>query len=209
MNLIQTWLLITVMALLANGAVNAKVASGGINLSNEVHQGLNDSKSLNALGISDVSTIYALSSSIVPNAGENSRRAYLNEKFGRSGDLNTDINTRGIELKSIRAQERAYRLSNKSDQELVLGRLDDTAAGAQIGMRRLNDPDWDIDVNEAWVQGGIDAKKPFYLGSDPFNEKNLISNNPQHPRTVFSQELDQLKSSGYKFDGDYLVPQEK
>ena len=57
------------MALSANGVVNAKVASGGINLSNEVHQGLNDSKSLNALGISDVSTIHALSSSIVPNNG--------------------------------------------------------------------------------------------------------------------------------------------
>lgn len=69
MNLLQTWLLITVMALSANGAVNAKVASGGINLSSELHQGLNDSKSLNALGISDVSTIHALSSSIVPNAG--------------------------------------------------------------------------------------------------------------------------------------------
>ena len=66
---IQTWLLITLLALSANGAVSAKVASGGINLSNEVHQGLNDSKSLNALGISDVSTIHALSSSIVPNAG--------------------------------------------------------------------------------------------------------------------------------------------
>ena len=64
---IQTWLLITLLALSANGAVSAKVASGGINLSNEVHQGLNDSKSLNALvGISDVSTIHALGSSIVP-----------------------------------------------------------------------------------------------------------------------------------------------
>ena len=66
MNLLQTWLLITVMALSANGAVNAKVASGGINLSSEMHWGLDDSKSLNALGISDVSTTHALSSSIVP-----------------------------------------------------------------------------------------------------------------------------------------------
>lgn len=69
MNLLQTWLLITVMALSANGAVNAKVALGGINLSQEVHWGLDVSKPLNALGISEVSATRTISSPLVPNEG--------------------------------------------------------------------------------------------------------------------------------------------
>ena len=88
---IQTWLLITLLALSANGAVSAKVASGGINLSNEVHQGLNDFKSLNALvGISDVSTIHALGSSIVPNAG-------ADDGLYNRGSFRKSTNQRAIE----------------------------------------------------------------------------------------------------------------
>ena len=69
MQILQTWLLITLLALSANGTVNAKVTSGHQNLGSEASWDLNDSKSLIALGVSDVSTIHALGSSLVPNGG--------------------------------------------------------------------------------------------------------------------------------------------
>ena len=55
MKYIQTWLLITLLALSASGGVNAKLASGGINLNSGMHQGINVANVLNALGINDVS----------------------------------------------------------------------------------------------------------------------------------------------------------
>lgn len=88
---------------------------------------------------------------------------------------------------------------------MVIGRLEDTAAGAEIGMRRLNDPDWTVNVNDAWVQGGIDANKPFYLGSN-ISFKNLRSGNPVYPKTVFFRELSQLRDAGFYRQGDWMLP---
>lgn len=72
-------------------------------------------------------------------------------------------------------------------------------------MRRLNEPDWSVAVNDAWVQGGIDARKPFYLGSD-IKFKNLRSGESDYPTTIFFRELKQLRSAGYYRDGNYLYP---
>jgi hypothetical protein len=77
-----------------------------------------------------------------------------------------------------------YLESYNSKETLVIGRLTDTKAGSDLGMRRLSDPDWTINVNDAWIQGGIDANKPFYLGSNP-SLSNFRSGDPVYPTTVF------------------------
>jgi hypothetical protein len=102
---------------------------------------------------------------------------------------------------------RQYRLAAESDTELVLGRLPDTEAGAQLGMTRLDAPNdlWSPSVNDAFIQGGIDAGRPFYLGSN-VEIGNLRSNNPTYPTTVFFRELRQLRDAGYVRVGDYMVP---
>jgi hypothetical protein len=62
-------------------------------------------------------------------------------------------------------------------------------------------------VNDAWIQGGIDAGKPFHLVSDPHDHNNLYSP-PGHPypETVFKHELDQLEAAGYKEKGGCMAP---
>lgn len=87
----------------------------------------------------------------------------------------------------------------------MIGRLPDTEAGAELGMRRLWDPDWSTNVNDAWVQGGIDANKPFYLGSE-ISFKTLRSGDPIYPKTIFFRELSQLRDAGYYRQGDWMLP---
>ena len=90
-----------------------------------------------------------------------------------------------------------------------MGRLPDTEAGEAMGMQRLNSDVWSPQVNDAWVQGGIDANKPFYLGS-PTTVGNLRTqpypHHPDFPMTVTYRELSQLKAAGYTRSGDYLIP---
>ena len=98
---------------------------------------------------------------------------------------------------------RSYQSSAQTQNELVIGRLDDTAAGSELGMTRLNDPDWSLNVNDAWVQGGIDAKKNFYLGSSetPLNLWDYKNNRP----TVMAREIQQIRNAGYIKQGDYYI----
>src|SRR5690606_4153098 len=67
-----------------------------------------------------------------------------------------------------------YEIAKNTDSEIVLGRLQDTEAGSQLGMTRLNSDNWSPNVNDAFVQGGIDAGKPFYLGSSPRSEERRV-----------------------------------
>ena len=59
---------------------------------------------------------------------------------------------------------------------------------------------------------GIDAGKPFYLGSN-INISNLRNSNPQtkllYPSTVFMREIKQLRAAGYTKVGDYMLPPKK
>ena len=123
-------------------------------------------------------------------------RVHFEERYGKSFSSK----------KETEAGWRVYQQSSQSNKELVIGRLVDTESGAQIGMTRLNDPGWTPNVNDAWVQGGIDAKKKYYLGSNP-NDSNLY--NPpgsDYPTTVFHREIEQLKKAGYTQVGNYMVP---
>lgn len=107
--------------------------------------------------------------------------------------------------KEAAAAARSYNQAKNTTGELVIGRLDDTAAGSELGMTRLNEPDWTINVNDAWIQGGIDAGKPFYLGSN-ISPNNLRSGNPTYPFTVFFRELKQLRDAGYYRQGNMMLP---
>ena len=84
------------LALSANAQVNAKVASGGINLSSPVHQGLEVANALNALGINEVSTMFASDSPLAAK-GAFSKVApatpkQLQKKFKHAGDFGVEGN---------------------------------------------------------------------------------------------------------------------
>ena len=100
---------------------------------------------------------------------------------------------------------RVYRETSQGSGELVIGRLADTEAGAALGMQRLNASPWSPEVNDAWVQGAIDARRSFYLGSE-VNIRNLRSGDPLYPRTIYMRELQQLRSAGYYRDGNVMLP---
>ena len=88
----------------------------------------------------------------------------------------------------------------------MVGRLADPEAGAALGMQRLNANPWSLQVNDAWVQGGIDARRSFYLGSPiRFNTLRPVDRS-LHPTTVYYRELRQLREAGYYRQGDYMVP---
>lgn len=71
-------------------------------------------------------------------------------------------------------------------------------------------------VNDAFIKGGIDAKKSFYLGSNPdisnyraagiFDASGNFLGRGDFPETVFFHEMRQLRDAGYRLQGDYMVP---
>ncbi|THU38462.1 type IV secretion protein Rhs [Niastella caeni] len=101
---------------------------------------------------------------------------------------------------------KVYKESSQSVEELAIGRLPDTEAAEQIGMRRLNTKGWTPAVNDAWVQGGIDANKTFYLASDNVDANRTNPPGSKFPKTVFDRELNQLDAAKYKQDGNYMKP---
>jgi hypothetical protein len=101
---------------------------------------------------------------------------------------------------------KVYKESSQSVEELAIGRLPDTEAAEQIGMRRLNTTGWSPAVNDAWVQGGIDANKTFYLASDNLPANRISPPGARFPKTVFDRELNQLDAAKYKQDGNYMKP---
>ncbi|MEJ2611220.1 MAG: hypothetical protein P8179_14345 [Candidatus Thiodiazotropha sp.] len=102
-----------------------------------------------------------------------------------------------------------YQDTSQGNQEIVMDRLPDIEAGEALDFQRLNSNVWSPQVNDAWVQGGIDSRKKFYLGS-PTTVNNLRTQSyPYHsdfPHTVTYRELKQLQNSGYTRVGNYLVP---
>jgi hypothetical protein len=100
---------------------------------------------------------------------------------------------------------REYQRSFKSKDLMVIGQktdalISETWPDHQI----LNIPnhEWTDFVNDAWVQGGIDRRATFYLGS-PQNQSTLSR---PWGDSVFARELKQLYNAGYKKFGDLLIP---
>jgi RHS repeat-associated protein len=101
---------------------------------------------------------------------------------------------------------KVYKESSTSVETLAIGRLPDTEAAEQLGMRRLNNPDWTLAVNRSWIQGGADAQKPFYLASEPSAANRFGAPGSAYPTTVFHDELQQLGDAGYARVGDFMKP---
>jgi RHS repeat-associated protein len=99
---------------------------------------------------------------------------------------------------------KVYKESSQSAEKLAIGRLPDTEAAEKIGMRRLNTKGWTPAVNDAWMQGGIDAKKDFYLASKPIAANRINPPGSRFPTTVFDRELKQLAAAGYKQKGNLM-----
>ena len=111
-----------------------------------------------------------------------------------------------------------YRDTSTDPRHIVVGRLDDTRAAEARGFQRLGIPNdvWEQRVNDAWVQGGIDAGRPFYVASHPeiANYRSVAREGPGgeflgrggYPETVFFKEMKQLRDAGYYLDGDFMRP---
>jgi hypothetical protein len=100
-----------------------------------------------------------------------------------------------------------YQDSNQPGHTLVIGRQPDTEAASdwpQHKRLKLLGDSWSKEVNDAWIQGGIDRKASFYLASDPSPE-NLVNKTRKAP-TVFLRELQQLENAGYHRAGNYMIP---
>ena len=102
---------------------------------------------------------------------------------------------------------REYLNAGLADEAPVLGRLDDTKAAQELGLPILDSTPWSPEVNDAYIQGIIDANQPVYLATNPgpnaFNASPLSAHGPH---TVFHREYMQLLEAGYVKRGDYLVP---
>ena len=69
----------------------------------------------------------------------------------------------------------------------------------------LNDPNWSIAKNDAWIKSGITNKQNFLVVSEA-TPANLISANPLYSGpTVFARELNMLYTAKYVKIGDFLV----
>ena len=101
---------------------------------------------------------------------------------------------------------RVYQESRYASSTLVIGRLDDTADAARLGYQRLNTTGWTPAVNDAWVQGAIDAGRKLKLVS-PVRRSTLF--NPagsRFPDTIFRRELLQLRDAGYRILNGWAIP---
>ena len=87
---IQTWLLITLLALSANGAVSAKVASGPQNLSSDLHQSQTVLNALLHQGLERVSTTSASGSPLAAKGRVNSAGQPINDKGQFTGGAGGD-----------------------------------------------------------------------------------------------------------------------
>jgi hypothetical protein len=104
---------------------------------------------------------------------------------------------------------KVYQQNNRSCLEPAIGRLDDTRAASTMGHQVLNNNPWSPAINDAWMQGGIDRRTPFYMASPdtPANRANPPGS-PYGPTTIYNRELNQLTTAGYRPNsaGTYMVP---
>jgi RHS repeat-associated protein len=118
----------------------------------------------------------------------------------------------GSKFASKREADAAWHVYKETNRDCTkppaIGRLADTAAAEQIGMRRLNNPNWTPAVNDAWVQGGIDRGAPFYLASPDIPANRVNPPGSRFPNTVFDRELNQLQAAGYRKSacGTWMLP---
>ncbi|MFH1260125.1 MAG: hypothetical protein ABII74_10035 [Elusimicrobiota bacterium] len=103
---------------------------------------------------------------------------------------------------------KVYQDANKSKDIMVIGNKfptgDTLVAKDWAGHQVLNTKMWSPEINDTWIQGGIDRKAEFYLAS-PQTTENLWSFERNREK-IFQRELRQLKDSGYRQVGDKMLP---
>ena len=103
-----------------------------------------------------------------------------------------------------------YQESATSSRTSVIGRLPDIAKAApEQTFHRLNigqRQGWKPEVNDAWLQGVIDAGRPLKLAS-PI-KKSTLKRPPgsEYKYTVYRRELQQLKKAGYTTRNGWAIP---
>jgi len=96
---------------------------------------------------------------------------------------------------------------NEAAQEFrVIGRQVDTAIAADWpGHAVLNDPEWTLAGNDAWISQGIANEQNFYMASPRAGNMIQSSGRFAGQPTVYARELGQLEAAGYRQIGDYMV----
>lgn len=101
-----------------------------------------------------------------------------------------------------------------ADDMMVIGRLPDTLplrGTPGNNVLNIHQKLWDLDVNDAWIQAGIDTRTTFKMATD-INFKNLTRRVQQadgtfrHEPAVYLRELKQLRDAGYTRQGNLMVP---
>lgn len=103
-----------------------------------------------------------------------------------------------------------YRDTNGGTVIPIMGRFGDLDAyGAThgfAGYNRLDTGDWTLQVNDAWIMGGVDANKPFHMVSNPFDPETHVRRNRTtglvEGPSVTNREMDMLNHFGYTFYPD-------
>jgi len=99
-------------------------------------------------------------------------------------------------------------IGSASNREVkVIGKLSHTKRyKGKTGYDVLNDPNWNLEINDAWVQSGIDNKQTFLVVSKR-TKKNLIVQKGVRKggSTVFARELNMLNNAGYIEKGNFLM----
>ena len=91
----------------------------------------------------------------------------------------------------------------------TLGRTWDIEAAKELGgFRVLDDPNWTIEGNYAWLREAIENGDVFYLAS-PVTEANLLGDPRYGGVSVFMRELDLLRRAGYHRIGVTCFPHAK
>jgi RHS repeat-associated protein len=102
----------------------------------------------------------------------------------------------------------AYKQANQSTNDLSIGRLPETAAAKAAGRQILDMPPdrtWTPNVNDSWVQGGIDRGANFNMESPPTPANRYNPPGSRYPETVYGRELSQLEGQGYTPSGGQMV----
>jgi RHS repeat-associated protein len=101
-----------------------------------------------------------------------------------------------------------------ADDVMVIGRQVDTAAfRGQAGNHVLDvhPSQWDLNVNDAWVQAGIDTQTPFKMATDTkfsslTRRVQQADGTFRHEPSVYLRELKQVRDAGYIRQGNMMLP---
>ena len=141
---IQTWLLITLLALSASGVANAKLASGHQNLSGNLHQSQTVLNALLHQGLSEVSTTETSGSPLATKGTTgglvNTTKAVLRQKAGFSDKGKPIILDSNLETKGLADALRSQGFNVRSVSEIFGKDVGDPAINRlanQLGARVL------------------------------------------------------------------------